>query len=270
MSVHYETPENVQLEYTPAGLGTRFIAWFIDNIIVFVITIVVFILLVVFASATSGVTEQAARWIRGAVDDPDDPQKVGLIFMAIGLLILNLGSMMYFTLCEWFMGGQTFGKRSCHIRVVKAEGFALDLMSVVVRNVFRVADHIPALWIVPVLSARSQRFGDMAAGTIVVSDEPNELSPVRAELSTQTALEAQFPFNVAKLDQLRPSDFSAIEQLLGRWDRLQSAQRDTLAESMIDSLCSRMDYPEPPMEARQRFLEDLLAAHYRREDRRLR
>ncbi len=110
----------------------------------------------------------------------------------------------------------------------------------------------------------------MAAGTIVVSDEPNELSPVRAELSTQTALEAQFPFNVAKLDQLRPSDFSAIEQLLSRWDRLLSGQRDTLAESMIDSLCSRMDYPEPPIEARERFLEDLLAAHYRREDRRLR
>ena len=29
----YETPENVQIEYRPAGLGTRFIAWFVDQII---------------------------------------------------------------------------------------------------------------------------------------------------------------------------------------------------------------------------------------------
>jgi len=38
----YETPENIQLQYQLAGLGTRFVAWFIDMVIVIVLMVVSF------------------------------------------------------------------------------------------------------------------------------------------------------------------------------------------------------------------------------------
>ena len=33
-ALQFETPENIRVQYTPAGLGTRFVAWFIDQILV--------------------------------------------------------------------------------------------------------------------------------------------------------------------------------------------------------------------------------------------
>ena len=36
-ALKFETPENVQVQYQPAGLGTRFVAWFVDQFILIVL-----------------------------------------------------------------------------------------------------------------------------------------------------------------------------------------------------------------------------------------
>jgi uncharacterized RDD family membrane protein YckC len=44
--IQFETPENIQVAYEPAGLGTRFVAWFVDNIIMYAGAIAIFFILV--------------------------------------------------------------------------------------------------------------------------------------------------------------------------------------------------------------------------------
>jgi uncharacterized RDD family membrane protein YckC len=61
---------------------------------------------------------------------------------------------------------------------VKADGFALDPMGVLIRTIFRLVDQIPFLWIVPVVSSRQQRFGDMAARTLVVAEGSGPNQPI--------------------------------------------------------------------------------------------
>ena len=100
--------------------------------------------------------------------DENNSREVPIYFIAFAWLFWGLGSFIYFTLCELFWRGQTIGKWACDVRVVKTDGFSLDAASVLLRNIFRLVDQIPPLWIVPVLSPRSQRFGDMVAGTVVV------------------------------------------------------------------------------------------------------
>ena len=272
-TLKFETPENVQIEYRPAGLGTRFLAWFIDQIImnltIFIAVMVLIIISAAFGGLFRDLFDQIDRSLRNQ-GGPGDPKTVYMYLVGIGMLIWGLGSFFYFGLSELFWRGQTPGKRMCQIRVVKADGFALDAGGVFMRNVFRVADHLPILWIVPVLSKRGQRFGDMVASTIVISDEAEDLAEVRQQLSSRNKAEARFRFDQAKLTRLTREDFDAVERILDRWNSLPPDQQNSLLDRMVGPLCKKMQIDAPPEEERVVFLEDLLAAEYRRQDRHLR
>ena len=269
----YETPENVQIEYRPAGLGTRFIAWFVDQIILNFAMFLLFMLLAIIGAVFEEFFRDAIRSIEKLVKDdgkPTDPETIVTYFVGIGIVIWGLGSFFYFGLSELLWRGQTVGKRMCEIRVVKADGFALDAVGIFIRNIFRVIDHLPILWVVPALSNRGQRFGDMVAGTIVVTDASEDLAEVREELSSRPASEARFRFDHAKLSRLSHQDVDAIERILDRWNTLSTDQRYDLLFRMIPPLCKKMQIDEPPESERAEFLQDLLAAEYRRQDRHLR
>ena len=81
-------------------------------------------------------------------------------------------SLIYGAAAEWLWRGQTVGKRLLRLRVVDARGLRLEPAQVIVRNLMRVVDALPALYFVGgvacVLNARRQRLGDLAAGTVVI------------------------------------------------------------------------------------------------------
>ncbi|NQT38918.1 MAG: RDD family protein [Planctomycetes bacterium] len=270
-AVEFETPENIRVAYEPAGLGTRFVAWFVDNIIMVVVGFFLFVVLMFAGVATEGVF----RSIEKVLPDPSgpmdqrNPAQVPMYFIAIWLLAWGLGSFFYYGCSELLARGQTIGKRLCAIRVVKVDGFSLDPASVLVRNLFRVADHLPPLWIVPVISRRGQRFGDMVAGTIVISDKPREMGDLRHALLQRPAAESRFRFDNAALGRARKNDFEAVEKILERWSQLDHHQQNALLDQVVLPLAQRLKVEPPEMEQRQQFLEDLLAAEYRRQSRNL-
>ena len=272
-TLQFETPENVRIEYRPAGLGTRFLAWFVDqiimNLVIFIACLVLIILSAVFEGLFRYLFDQVERALRNK-DGLVGPETIYMYLAGIGMLIWGFGSFLYFGLSELLWRGQTPGKKMCKIRVVKADGFALDAGGVFMRNVFRVADHLPILWIVPVLSKRGQRFGDMVASTIVISDEAEDLAEVRQQLSGRNKAEARFRFDQAKLTRLTREDFDAIERILDRWNSIPPDQQSSLLDRMVGPLCKKMETDTPPVEERVMFLEDLLAAEYQRQDRHLR
>jgi uncharacterized RDD family membrane protein YckC len=69
---------------------------------------------------------------------------------------------------------QTLGKRLLGLRVVRADGSKADAGPVFVRNLVRLVDWLPALYVFGAIAVfatgeRRQRLGDLAAGTRVVS-----------------------------------------------------------------------------------------------------
>ncbi|MBC7819052.1 MAG: RDD family protein [Planctomycetaceae bacterium] len=281
-AIQFETPENVQLSYKPAGLGTRFLAWFVDGLIIFICLMLLLFVVVIAGAASDSLLKSITDPLRDASEgfDPNDPesaQRIMLYLFGLWMLVWGLGSFFYFGISELCLRGQTLGKRASKIRVVKVDGFALDAISILVRNVFRVVDHLPVLWIVPLLSARSQRFGDMIAGTIVIEDEPAKLAGPRHTLANRSAADARFRFDAGQLKKLRPEDVQAVEQLLERWTEISADRREQFVITIVYSLCQRLDCEPPPSDAsahsvtdsRRVFLEDLLAAEYRRQNRQL-
>jgi hypothetical protein len=187
----------------------------------------------------------------------------------IMMLVWGFGSFLYFALSELLLRGQTIGKRAVHIRVVKADGFQLDAVSIVVRNLFRVLDQLPPMWIIPFVSARSQRSGDMVAGTLVVSDVPPELSQVRSVLAQRTTADAHFRFEQARLKRLSSADFSAIERVLDRWPELSAEHQEKLLAAYTIPVAKKLGLDPPASSERLRFLEDLFSAELRRRERKL-
>lgn len=268
--IQFETPENIQVAYEPAGLGTRFVAWFVDNIIM---TVFGFVLLVVLL-CTGAISDSVLRDIAGPAGESGRPahgEAPEVSFYLIGLFVLisGVGSFVYYGLSELFSRGQTIGKRMSGIRVVRLDGFALDPGGIFVRNIFRVIDHLPPLWIVPLLSKQSQRLGDMAAGTVVVFDRPETIGDLRLALSERPPAEARFTFDSAALKRVRPQDFAAVEQILERWGQLTGEQQQTFLGQLVLPLVARLQTEPPTDDLRLQFLQDLLAAEYRRQHRSL-
>lgn len=113
-----------------------------------------------------------------------------LAYMLVGFVSqlaggLGTGAFLIFAfLLEWFYPvlfevlrqGQTPGKRSMGLRVVNADFTPVGWGESVVRNLLRAADFFPMLYatglISMVLNSRFQRLGDLAAGTLVVYQDP--------------------------------------------------------------------------------------------------
>jgi hypothetical protein len=78
----------------------------------------------------------------------------------------------YGILLEWYAHGKTIGKRMFNLRVVDEHGLQLTFPQIVTRNLMRAVDCLPFFYLVGgiacLLSRRSQRLGDVAAGTVVV------------------------------------------------------------------------------------------------------
>jgi uncharacterized RDD family membrane protein YckC len=146
-----ETPDHVVLRYELAGAGNRGFAAVLDFVIATVIALTAFLVL--------GLSS---------------PRLGEAIFAATGLtLILALVLVWaYFILLEWLWNGQTFGKRVYGLRVITEDGSPAPFTAVLIRNLLRLVDFLPGFYglgvLVIIVSPKSQRLGDLAAGTYVV------------------------------------------------------------------------------------------------------
>jgi uncharacterized RDD family membrane protein YckC len=146
-----ETPDHVVLRYDLAGAGNRGFAAVVDFLIASVIAFTALSIL-----SWAGVFDQASFFVLG-----------GLTLIVTLVLI-----WAYFILLEWLWNGQTIGKRAYRLRVINEDGSPAQFTAVLIRNLLRPVDFLPALYglgvLVIVLSPKSQRLGDLAAGTYVV------------------------------------------------------------------------------------------------------
>ncbi|MBL9166937.1 MAG: RDD family protein [Verrucomicrobiales bacterium] len=194
------TPEGLVFSQALAGPGARFLAWLVDCVVVFAAMMVL--------SSLAGLL----GWI-----SPELAQA----FTVIGLFVINIG---YRIGSEWVWRGQTVGKRLLRLRVVDAEGLRLSLGQVVLRNLLRFVDVLPAGYLVGGITALSnplnQRLGDLAAGTVVIRI-PVLLEPdIDQLLSGKFNSFRKYPHLVGRLRQKvsAPEAALALQAILRRED----------------------------------------------------
>jgi uncharacterized RDD family membrane protein YckC len=152
-NIKISTTQNIDLEYVPAGVGNRILAGLLDCIFQGIYLFLVFFL--------AGLMSNASRAFYR-----DDYFTLTLFF------IFLLPFLLYHFLCELMFNGQSFGKKIVGIRVVKLDGTQPALGSYLLRSLLRIIDVMLFNGLVAIIaiaaSEKSQRLGDMAAGTTVI------------------------------------------------------------------------------------------------------
>ncbi len=252
--VRFYTPENIAVTYYLAGPGTRFVAYVFN------------VLLIVVGLALAAAIFLVSLLILTTFDVAIDPGLPVAVAVAVAFLLMGFFYFAYFILFEWMWNGQTPGARTMNIRVVMDEGFSLTLTAVIIRNLFRIIDSFPLFWIVPLFAEKTQRLGDLTAGTLVVSEREAPAHALRDQLLARAPGGLEFTFNPAQLNALLDSDVETVEMFLERRPAIHPEHRGQLAMRLVRGLTRRMELEEPIEEgARERFLEDLLTAYVRRE-----
>lgn len=217
-TVDVETPEHVTFRVHVAGPSRRAVAYGVDLLIRFG---------VLFALAL--VAEMAGV----SVDFQSASQGVLLVVM----FSLEWG---YYILFESLWSGQTPGKRILKLRTVKESGVPLTFLDVVLRNLLRGADWLPAFnvvgLVVMAVDARFRRLGDMVAGTMVVQEAKGRLGSalVISPAPTPTELEA-IPASVT----LSATEMDVLESFLRRVGTLSPARELELAQMVAPMFAQR-------------------------------
>src|SRR5712691_7896303 len=205
-----ETPDHIVLRYDLAGAGNRGFAAVLDFAVASLIVFAALMLLSFAASETGDVL-----YILGGVE------------VIVTLVLI----WSYFILLEWLWNGQTSGKRVYKLRVINEDGSPARFTAVLIRNLLRLVDFLPAFYgvgvLVIVLSPKSQRLGDLAAGTYVVRAPRPQIdwfslrtvTPLGAGLTAETRrmpgdaqrLVREF---VAREAQLAPAERSRIAAII--------------------------------------------------------
>lgn len=226
-----DTPENVTFDYDVAGIGSRFLAALVDTLAIFFLQIVILgtlLWLALRSSSTDSLfNSSAGYWVLGIVT------LLGFIFF-----------WGYYIFFEIMWNGQTLGKRWIGLRVIRLDGTPVTVTEVIIRNLVRMIDLLPAAYGVGVvtmfINENSRRLGDFAAGTLVVYDRSvTELTNGRSNretelmsLFTYTEIPEGFP-----IERLTEKDIDLIEEFLLR--RYQLPNREQLGAYILISFYTR-------------------------------
>lgn len=188
--------------------------------------------------------------------------------VAVTTLLYFVLSVGYGIACEGWLRGQTLGKRLLGLRVMDARGLRLTPAQVVLRNLLRPIDSLPALYLIggiaALLSPRGQRLGDLAAGTVVVRVGGVEWSGAGAWSGDRFNSLAAYPHLVARLRQsVTPDEARLALEALERRDELRPEARVELFAELAAHLRERVRFPEEawsglPDERYVRAVVDLL------------
>jgi uncharacterized RDD family membrane protein YckC len=234
-SVRLVTPERVEFRYPLAGPFRRAISYLIDMVVLIVMLILGIFVTTLITLGT--------------------PTGVGLYLTLMFVLTWGYGGF-----CEGFFNGQTVGKKVVGIRVMTTEGVPITGTQAAIRNLIgAVEGPLPFLYMTGLtsmfLTSRFQRLGDLAAGTMVVVEEPRLNSKVpRVEPETIAKLLPFLPLHVSAGSEMARalSDYVRHRVRFGR-DR-----REEIARHLARPLRERHALPE------QATSDAILCAYYHR------
>ena len=240
-----DTPEGVRFSLALAGPGARFAAWTIDLLIV--------------AAATSSLGKALAAF-QGI-----NPDVVRAVTTA-GYFVISIG---YGIAAEWFWRGQTVGKRVLKLRVVDAQGLQLEFSQILIRNLLRVVDLLPALYLVGgaavLLTRDAQRLGDMAANTVVIQQRPDgSVDIARITVGRYNSLLENRTLAARLRQKAMPELVAIAYEALVRRDEMEPLARVEVFRQAAERLRELSPFPEALTEGmtEEQFVRAALAAIY--------
>ena len=262
------TPENIEIEYELAGIGSRFLANFLDSLLQTAIylglSIVVGIVALIIGATASAFSTALGSFF-------------GEIGTALAIIAGFLVLWGYFIWFETAWNGQTPGKRQLGLRVIRDGGYPINVFAAIVRNLIRIMDGMPIVAVgllaagyfgkqplvaamgglcilIPVLcmllSARYQRLGDFVAGTMVVKQRAPRVPTLEALAPPPRVLpEHLAPYALADIGrhvfEMTVPEYRAVRHYIDRRWQLPPQVQQTVAMRLAVPLMQRLGIVPP-------------------------
>lgn len=223
-ALNIRTPEGIVFSQSLAGPVTRFLACLIDQLCIQVALNALMIIIALIGILSIN---------------------FAIAFYVVGFFIVSIG---YGILFEWIWRGQTIGKRLLRLRVMDVEGMRLQFNQIVVRNLLRFVDSLPAFYFVGGvtcwLNSKCQRLGDIAANTVVVRNprltEPNLDQILAGKFNSLR----QYPHLAARLRQnVTPAEANIALQSVLRRDEFDPVARVELFGDLAAHFRLKTEFP---------------------------
>jgi len=170
--------------------------------------------------------------------------------LILAIFVLNSA---YFAFFEAVWNGQTPGKRFFQIRVIKDDGRPISAFDSIARNLLRIADELPAVYIAGVISIliskQNKRLGDYVAGTVVIHEKTIQEARPFLEIKSQAGEPAYDTARIT-LDELH-----VIETFLNRRDSFEPALRTAMAAKISKRIGAKLGVEVLGWPRTEKFLE---------------
>lgn len=229
------TPEQVELRFETAGIGSRVGAQLIDMLI---------LLLIYMALALAG-------WL--AIESIPGVISLWLQEYAAAILILIFAALSggYFLIGEYVTGGRTIGKRAMGIRVIQDNGRPISFLSSTIRNLLRVIDSLPLLYFVGALFSffhpHDKRLGDIAAGTAVVYEmegRRRQTKRMEKQLAAWASSMPNLGLEPWVREQVSEEEWSLVSGFAERLPYLAPRRAEQLAMGIVELLGPKLGLAE--------------------------
>jgi len=219
-TVTLQSITGVDVELRVAGPGSRSYAFVIDWHIRGILALAWFFTMLFLFGGLARLAAGAPAW---------SPLTLFLVQWSPWLIYFG-----YHPVLEVAMRGRTPGKRMAGVRIVSRTGDIPGAGALLLRNVFRLIDSLPGLYLVGLgsvmLTKHNVRIGDLAAGTLLVHDSiESEKSLAHLRVATGH-------------NHLDPQIIDLAQELLDRWKELDDGARAELARTLIQRIDSTTDW----------------------------
>lgn len=231
------TPQNVNIDYPLASVGSRMLAFGIDYLLMAAYGLLVFFIMNKI-SQTAGI---------------DDFYLMYGVFTFVLLPIF-----LYHFWMESLFHGQTLGMRVVKLKVMKLDGSRAGVYEYFIRWIFNLVD----VWLLSggigifsmILSKKSQRIGDLAAGTTIISVKPQLSLMQTIYASLSETYQVIFP----QVIHLSDKDINEVKRI---FDTATKRNDIMILNKLAERLKKIMQLPEVHLSSEQ-FIQTVIKDHY--------
>jgi len=234
-TIKVTTPENIEIEYKLAGLGSRGAAAIIDFLIQAAAIIVIVLTIIALNINPKDLFDKYSGWFIGAV-----------------IILMWLIIYGYFIVFEMVMNGMTPGKKLFNLRTIRNNGQPITIKHSIIRNLFRIIiDQYGIGIILMFFSKNYKRVGDYVASTMVVVVEKKDIPML---LKTNQGAKYNYKYSITQ------EEYGLLKEYFQR--------KDTLAGSITELEKELGKYFVERLEANKgeseygKFLNELLEELY--------
>jgi uncharacterized RDD family membrane protein YckC len=209
------TTQNVTIEYPLAGVQERFIAFILDVIFIFILSLVLYFSFVLVMPVS--MTTKAP-------------------YFSI------YPTFIFYSLLSELINGRSWGKSITGLKIVKVNGNEVKTADSIARWIFRVIDIYLSLGGIGIFlitsTIRSQRLGDIVANTAVIKIKPGE-NPKLSQIEKIRSLKDYSPV-YRQVVQMNESQMVQIKSMLEEIKKYPNKSHQEALVELTNVVCERL------------------------------